>query len=1023
MFKGRMLPYLLICAALVASLGATSTDSPSKPRQSRLTKSKSAEKADKNVALKNYGKLPLHFETNEGQSDPRVRFLARGQGYQLFLEPTVATLSLRSAKPVERKAEEWMPGHPRLDLGRHDKGKRQAEKQTFSTLRMKLVGANGKAKASGHEKLPGISNYLIGNDKSKWHTGIANYAKVQFDSVYPGIDLVYYGNQRQLEHDFVVAPGADPKKIRLSFEGAKGLSIGDEGHLNIKLNDGNQIQFTHPVVYQTIKDKKVMVKGRYALLGKNHDQVGFELAPYDKRRALTIDPLLLYSTYLGGDGEDQAYSIAIDSDGNAYVTGTTSGGTPTGFPTTGGQTTYGGGTFDAFVTKMNPGGSGLVYSTYLGGSAEDDGYGIAVDSAGQAYVVGQTASSGGGETPPDFPSGTKAYNTANSGGFDAFLVVLGPSGTSLLYSTFLGGSQDDSARAVAIGTSGIAYIAGTTSSGNADFPTTTGAYQTSFNMASGSGDSDAFVAKLDTTVTGSSSLIYSTYLGGGDTDQGFGIAVDGSGSAYVVGATRSCGTTNPPAFPTVNAFRGTCQTGLMHAFVSRLNSLGSVLLYSTFLGGTDGDDQAFAIAIDSANKIYVTGSAVSTLPTSPGAFQPSTGGSTDAFVAKFNPVASGAASLIYLTYLGGTHVDSGQSIAVDSSGGAIVTGYTASGNFPTTRGGQNFGGNSDAFVLRLNALGSAISYGTFLGGSGFDYGYSVVVDVDGNAYVTGQTDSTNFPHTADAYQGFLFDTENDDAFITKFAGTAPLQATFFYEAIPQSGTHKPFADTITLQDRFLTQDVKVKYGTDFGIPIDTPLFALVDPSAHFVNYRITATTATPLVTVTDDLLADLEVPPLQLLLHGGITLMVPAFERAPHIDPTNPPLTAKQHYRCYDVNAALPANSGIIDETGQFITAITFPTAENELLPSLLLETTFALVKPRTYCVAVKVTNDDGDYDSDITSTSNNYMCYEAVRIIGLSAPPTTVRTLEQFGPSVFETVNNNLLCLPSTIVPNEGPG
>jgi len=887
--------------------------------------------------------------------------------------------------------------------------------------------------------MPGVSNYLIGNDKSKWHTGIANYAEVQFSSVYPGIDLVYYGNQRQLEHDFVVAPGADPKKIRLSFEGAKGLSISDKGDLNVELEDGNTIQLTNPVVYQTINDKKVSVKGSYALHGKN--QVGFKLASYDKRHALTIDPLLLYSTYLGGSGTDEGNGIAVDSNGNAYVTGQTTGGFPTpDFPTHNPeQPTYGGGLFDAFVTKINPEGSALVYSTYLGGSAEDEGFGIAVDSAGQAYVVGQTASGTG-----DFPSGTKGYNTTYSGGFfDAFLVVLDASGASLIYSTFLGGGGTDAGNAIAIGASGFAYVTGTTLSG--DFPTTTGAYQTMFNGGSSSGASDAFIAKLDITVTSTPSLIYSTYLGGGDSDNGNGIAVDASGSAYIVGDTFSCGVANP-AFPTTaSAFQSSCVNGSQHAFVSRLNSIGTALLYSTFLGGNNFDHGA-GIAIDTADQIYVTGNTESTnLRTSPGAFQAAYAGNTDAFAAKFNPLASGSASLIYLTYLGGSANDAGNAIAVDSSGGAVVTGVTSSGdlvsgNFPTTPDTLPYGGVEDAFLARLNALGSAISYSTYLGGNSIDAGSSVVVDADGSAYVTGVTASTNFPHTAASVQypqterafqtslGLSESNPTDDAFITKFSGTTPVQATFFYQATPQSGTHGPFADSITLQDRFGIQTgVKVKIGTDFGLPIATEYTAgdhndittdVLDETGHFVNYRITATTVTPLIAITDEFFPS-PTSPLELLLHGGISLMVPAFERAPFIDPNTPPLTAKQHYRCYDVNAALPGNSGVIDGNGEIINSPFVSLFDNELAADIAVY----LVKPRRYCVAVKVSSDDGIYDSDIASTANNLMCYETVRVDGPSAPAIKVDTLDQFGPSVFNIVNNNLLCMPSTIVPIPSPG
>jgi len=1041
----------LVGIALLTSINAASSDSPSKPVESRP-----AVGADKNVAINNYGKMPLHFEINKGQSDKRVRFLARGQGYQLFLEPTVATLSLRSAKPAEPKAEEWMPGQARHDnktgngcqvkpgmTNSHEKGKRQAEKQTYSTLRMKLVGANAKAKAKGVDKMPGVSNYLIGNDKSKWHTGIANYAKVQFDSVYPGIDLVYYGNQRQLEHDFVVAPGADPKKIRLSFDGAKGLSISDKGELAVESTDGSKIQLTRPVVYQNIKGKKITIKGSYALLGKKRDQVGFKLASYDKRHALIIDPVLLYASYLGGGNDDGGNAIAIDSSGFAYITGTTFS---SNFPTKNAyNSTFDGAHSMAFVAKFNPSASGnssLIYSTYLGGdtgpvsspAADNSGQGIAVNGAGQAYVTGYTDAT-------DFPTMNARQSSNVNGVFIAFVTVFDASGTSLVYSTYLGttASNDQSfGRAIAVDASGFAYVTGTTDA--SDFPTTAGASQQNL----GTGGPNAFVAKFDPTQSGTASLIYCTYLGGNSFTAAFGIAVDAAGSAYVAGFATS----NLPT--TANAYQPG-YGGSEDAFVARLNSLGTQLLYLSYLGGSQ-TDIAFAIDIDGLGHVFLTGethspsTGANPFPITTGAFQSTNQGNGDAFVTKLNTLVSGPAALVYSTFLGGGDNDGGASIKVDSSGGAVITGATQSGSpaFPTTHDHYVFIGTPgveyDTFITRLNAYGTAISYSTFFGTqpgclgqfhSAFCAG--ITVDDNGSIYVTGTTNQLPTGTTTNGFQPG--EGEGDDAFVAKFAGTAPIQLTFFYEATPQSGTHGPFADTVTLQDRFLTQDVKVKYGTDFGIPIEAAvsgesgfdILPEVDPNAHFVNYRITATTATPLITATDDVLEVSDIPPLQLLLHDGITLMVPAFERSPRIDPTIPPLTGRQHYRCYDVNAALPANSGTIDGNGQFINTPEVFTNRNEFIPAsnspTFTSTDLSLTKPKMYCVAVKVSNDDGIYDSDITSTSNNYACYEAQRVLGPSAPQTTVRTLEQFGPSVFKTVNNNLLCVPSTIVPNEGPG
>jgi len=1002
----KVCSFFLIVIALLTSINAASSDSPSKPAES-----KPANIADKNVAINSYGKLPLHFEINEGQTDSRVRFLARGQGYQLFLEPTVATLSLRSAKP---------------------------EKQTFSTLRLKLVGANAKAKAKGVDKVPGVSNYLIGNDKSKWHTGIANYAKVQFDSVYPGIDLVYYGNQRQLEHDFVVAPGADPKKIRLSFEGAKGLSISDKGELAVESTDGTKIQLTRPVVYQNIKGKKITIKGSYALLGKKHDQVGFKLASYDKRHALVIDPVLLYASYLGGSSDDGGTAIAIDSSGFAYITGSTAS---SDFPTTVGafNTSIGDADSMAFVAKFNPslsGTSSLIYSTYLGGGgsgggADNSGQGIAVNRAGQAYVTGYTDAD-------DFPFTLSAYQSSNpNGATSVFVSVLDAAGTSLVYSTYLGGiaiNDRSFGSAIAVATDGFAYVTGGTNA--SDFPTTAGASQSSI----GTSGQNAFVAKFDPTQSGIASLIYSTYLGGNSDVTAFGIAVRFGGSAFVAGSATS----DLPT--TANAYQPGYGGGTTDAFVARLNSLGTQLLYLSYLGGSQ-NDIAYAIDIVGEGHAFLTGETFSPstgshpFPITTGAFQSTNQGNGDAFVTKLNTLASGPAALVYSTFLGGSDTDAGVGIKVDSSGGAVITGATQSGSpgfaFPTTPDSYDFigtpGSDYDVFITRLNAYGAAISYSTFFG-TQICFGQigvlstvcgGITVDDNGSVYVTGTTDQ--LPSTMNGAQtgerGAL------DAFFAEFAGTAPLNSTWVYEIKAQNGTHGPFADSITLEDLFGTQTVKVKYGTDFGLPIATDYFnnddveittSVVDPSAHFVNYRISATTVTPLIAMTDEFFPSTGPGPLVLLLHGGISLMVPAFERSPNLDPNNPPLTAKQHYRCYDVNAALPANSGIIDGNGEILNSPLVTLSGDDLGGG---DIEVALVKPRRYCLPVKLSNDDGIYDSDITSTANNFMCYEAIRVAGPSAPPLNVTTLDQFGPSVFKTVNNNLLCVPSTIMPVPSPG
>ena len=499
-------------------------------------------------------------------------------------------------------------------------------------------------------------------------------------------------------------------------------------------------------------DRQIL-DGRYVLTAENHVQ--FEFSNYDKSRPLVIDPVLVYSTYLGGNGTDAGNGIAVGNNGEAYLTGRT---TSTDFPLDAVQPTYHGGT-DAFVAKVNAEGSALVYSTYLGGSGDDEGQAAAVDSAGNAYVTGFTLST-------DFPTAAPLQR-ANGGSADIFVTKLNANGSALVYSTYLGGSGYDQGNGIAVDRSGNAYVTGLTDSTN--LPTVK-PYQAT-NRAGASGT--AFVAKIN---AGGSALVYSTYLGGTTTDEAFGIAVDGAGDAYVTGSTAS---TN---FPTVNPFQATNQANSLfsgtNAFVTKLNAMGSDLIYSTYLGGfagANGSDAGAAIAVDGSGNAYITGAAASSNFPTVNALQPSNhcagDPSTNVFVSKFNVTGS---ALLYSTYLGGSGgafgCDFGKGISVDSSGNAYLTGMTRSSNFPTTANAPQTTvtpgpqGVQTAFVTEFNAAGSALVYSTYLGGSGGDSGNAIAVDTSGNAYVTGGTGSTNFP-TADPFQSTLQGASN--AFVTK----------------------------------------------------------------------------------------------------------------------------------------------------------------------------------------------------------------------------------------------------------------
>src|SRR5947208_3470273 len=657
-------------------------------------------------AIESYGKLPLRFEANKGQTDRQVNFVARGRAYTLFLAENEAVFALRSAEVESVESVGSVPGkeqssHLRAELSERTK-RTQPTKQ--AVLRMKLQGTNPAPLAQGLEKLPGVVNYFIGNDPKKWRTHIPTYEKVEYKNIYPGIDVVYYGNQGKLEYDFVVSPGADPNQIKLAFEGAENPRLADNGDVTLTVS-GADLYLKKPLVYQQDeKGRKQLVAGNYILLATDSPRAGdplhspeqrvpftphvaIQVASYDRSRPLVIDPVLAYSTHLGGSGGDQGFGVAVDAVGNAYVTGFAGS---SDFPTTAGafQTAFGGGEADAFVTKLKPTGSALVYTTYLGGDGFDQGHGIAVDATGNAYVTGHTFST-------NFPTTTGTVQPGFSGVSsiigDAFVTKLNATGSALVYSTYLGGGDDDEGFGMAVDATGNAYVTGQTLSTN--FPTTADTVQPGF-----AGTIDAFMTKLNPTGSG---LVYSTYLGGDSDDLGNGIAVDATGNAYVTGLTFS---TNFPTTP--GAVRETFG-GILDAFMVKLNPAGTALVYSTFLGGSSLDE-GFGIAVDTAGSAYVTGGTESPdFPTTPGAVQTGFGGTPDAFVAKLAEINTPAGGNVLVQPVDLATGTTPVTLTFSNVTGAGVTGLATSRTGPPPPAGFKPGSPPTYFDITTTAVSSA----------------------------------------------------------------------------------------------------------------------------------------------------------------------------------------------------------------------------------------------------------------------------------------------------------------------------
>jgi uncharacterized repeat protein (TIGR01451 family) len=775
----------------------------------------------KDRILSAFSSLPLRFEPNVGQSDPAVKFLAHESGYDLLLASAAATVRLCRQPSSSHKSE---------------------------YVQMKIVGANQNASVVGADLLPGKTNYFLGSDASKWHTNVPQFARVEYENIYAGINLAFYGNRGRLEYDFKVAPGADPSQAELEFDGPKRVEL-VEGNLIVTSSDGGSLRFEAPRIYQQAEGKRQPVGGRFVLRGAN--RVGFEVGPYDHGRELIIDPILSYATYFGGTGDDTSPAIAVDASGNIYLAGTTDS-PPASFPTPlsgvrtlipTGLTTNPPATH-VFVAKITPASSGVAsvldYETFIGGDGSDTNVGIAVDGGGNAYIAGNTTST-------NFPTQNGYQSAPASAHSHVFVTVLNSTGAALKYSSYLSGNGTDTVSGIAIDAKGDLFVTGTTTSN--DTPTITDAFpaaapptaQVPPYQSTSFATIQFFVTKVDTTVPGIFGIEYSTYFGGNVTPNnaaifatGGGITVDSTGNIYFTGTTNfdNSGTAHPPDFPILNAYQP-CLNQVPTTITTPPNCSNS-----------------------SANP--------------------------DAFVARLNPNAtSGGSQLIWSTYLGGGQIDSGVGIAIDS--GAVnvyITGTTNSTDFliPTTitsyqkclnnefnsSGCANTSSNSDAYVARLsNPAASttttnnvALSYFSYLGGANNETGAAIAVDTVGNALLTGSTQSPtsgipitsgSFPITVGAIQSTLFGAQ--DAFFARIntgatsstTTTAGSYVTYYGGTVTSSSTAVSAGTAIAIDN-----SLNSYFAGDTNTTIETDAPLQANPAGGFDTFAVKLGTAVDL---------------------------------------------------------------------------------------------------------------------------------------------------------------------------------
>jgi len=677
---------------------------------------------------------PLTFTENQGQWDSKVSFRTEtGKTAIWFGQNDISYQLTRISNNFGAR-----PNDPHAEYNRYHNLSNNLE---FRIIKVSLVDANTDAEITGREQTSYKSNYFIGNDPNRWFTDVPSYRSIVYQNIYLGIDLKYYGNGKNVEYDFILAPSAYPSMIQLKYTGVKSLSIGETGDLLIQ-TDWNEIIEQKPFVYQIDNYQKHELEAAFTLSDNNI--VGFKLlSEYNPNLPLIIDPIITYGTYLGGAGNDQGFGIAVDNQGCAYLTGwTLSSNYPTENPY---DSILNGG--DVFITKMSASGDSLIYSTYLGGTSGETGFGVTVDDSGRAYITGVTSSS-------DFPT-QNAYDDSYTGfGNDIFITRLSSDGNSLSYSTYLGGEYADGGYDIAVDNGYCSYITGWSES--SDFPTESG-YQNDF----GGGYNDAIVTKLSSA---GNTLVFSTFLGGTFEETGKSVAVDGDGYVYIAGQTFS--TDFPLEKPIAGSF-----AGYGSAIVTKLSTAGDALIFSTYLAGST-NEVGEGIAVDQNGCAYVTGTTESTdFPTENPYDSGFGGGTFDAYLTKFDYEGT---SLAFSTYLGGMSDDYGNSVVVDDSGCAYIAGQTSSSDFPMENPYDNsLDGSNDIFVTKFSAAGDGLIYSTYIGGSDGDGASAIDIDTGYCVYLAGWTQSSDFP-VEDAYD----DSYNDggaDNFVVKLCNSCDCE--------------------------------------------------------------------------------------------------------------------------------------------------------------------------------------------------------------------------------------------------------